>query len=48
MFLITLALFGMAYGLRGPGRITRTDGALLLAAYIGYQTLLYFSATAGS
>jgi cation:H+ antiporter len=48
MFLITLTLFGMAYGLRGPGRITRTGGALLLATYIGYQTLLYFSATAGT
>jgi len=48
MFLITLALFAMAYGRRGPGRITRAGGALLLAAYIGYQTLLYFSATAGT
>jgi cation:H+ antiporter len=48
MFLITLMLFAMAYGLRGPGRITRTGGALLLAAYIGYQTLLYFSAAAGT
>jgi len=48
MFLITLILFVMAYGLRGPGRITRAGGALLLAAYIGYQTLLYFSATAGT
>ena len=48
MLLITLALFAMAYGRHGPGRITRTGGALLLAAYIGYQTLLYFSATAGT
>jgi cation:H+ antiporter len=48
MFVITLALFAMTYGRRRPGRITRTGGTLLLAAYIGYQTLLYFSATAGT
>jgi cation:H+ antiporter len=48
MFLITLLLFAMAYGLRRPGRITRAGGALLLTAYIAYQTLLYFSATAGT
>jgi cation:H+ antiporter len=46
MFVITLALFVMAYGIRGPGRITRLEGAILLSAYIAYQTLLYFSATA--
>jgi cation:H+ antiporter len=45
MFLMTLTLFAMAYGLRGPGRITRLGGAMLLTAYIGYQTLLYFSET---
>jgi cation:H+ antiporter len=45
MFLMTLSLFAMAYGLRGPGRITRLGGAMLLTAYIGYQTLLYFSET---
>lgn len=40
---LTLAFFLMAYGFRGPGRITRLDGGLLLACYAGYQTLLYFS-----
>jgi cation:H+ antiporter len=45
MLLITLALFAMAYGFRGPGRITRFGGAMLLTAYIAYQTLLYFSET---
>jgi cation:H+ antiporter len=45
MFLLTLALFAMAYGFRGPGRISRFGGAMLLTAYIGYQTLLYFSET---
>lgn len=43
MFVLTLLLFVMAYGFRGPGRINRIEGALLLTAYIGYQTLLYFS-----
>jgi cation:H+ antiporter len=45
MFILTLALFVMSYGFRGPGRINRLEGATLLAAYIGYQTLLYFSVT---
>jgi len=45
MFLMTLALFAMAYGFRGPGRITRFGGVMLLTAYIAYQTLLYFSET---
>ncbi len=45
MFILTLALFVMSYGFRGPGRINRLEGATLLMAYIGYQTLLYFSVT---
>jgi len=40
---LTVALFVMAYGFRGPGRITRAEGALLVAAFCAYQTLLYFS-----
>ena len=40
---LTLALFVMAYGFRGPGRINRFEGALLVAGFCGYQTLLYFS-----
>jgi cation:H+ antiporter len=43
MFIITLVLFVMAYGFRGPGRINRLEGATLVTVYIGYQTLLYFS-----
>jgi cation:H+ antiporter len=45
MLLMTLTLFAMAYGFRGRGRITRSGGAMLLTAYIAYQTLLYFSET---
>ena len=43
---LTVALFIMAYGFRGPGRINRYEAGLLLIAFIGYQTLLYFSETA--
>ena len=40
---LTLALFVMAYGFRGPGRVNRFEGALLVAGFCPYQTLLYFS-----
>ncbi len=38
---LTLALCAMAYGFRGVGRINRVEGALLLAAFVGYLSLLY-------
>lgn len=41
---LTLALFTMAYGFRGEGRINRVEGALLLAAFAGYLSLLYVQA----
>ena len=40
---LTLALFVMAYGFRGPGRINRIEGTLLVLAFCAYQTLLYFN-----
>lgn len=40
---LTVALFVMAYGFRGLGRINRFEALVLLAAYAGYQTLLYLS-----
>lgn len=40
MGLLTLALFLACYGFRGPGRINRIEGALLLACYIGYTAYL--------
>ena len=44
---LTVALFIMAYGFRGrPGRLNRIEGALLITAFAGYQTLLYFTAVA--
>jgi cation:H+ antiporter len=43
---LTLMLSAMAYGFRGPGRINRMEGAILLIAYVGYQLLLYLSYSA--
>lgn len=40
MGLLTLALFLFSYGFRGPGRINRFEGALLLTCYIGYTAYL--------
>lgn len=40
MAALTLALFAMGIGIRGPGRINRIEGALLLACYVGYIAYL--------
>jgi cation:H+ antiporter len=40
---LTLMLFAMAYGFKGPGRLNRVEGALLVVAFVAYQTLLYFT-----
>lgn len=37
---LTLALFVLGYGFRGPGRINRLEGAALLAAFVGYTAYL--------
>lgn len=44
MVALTVALLIMAWGFRGKGRINRLEGAVLLGCYIGYQSLLYFTA----
>lgn len=44
MTALTVALFVLGYGFRGPGRINRFEGAALLAAFIGYT--LYLMTTA--
>ncbi|MDX1513378.1 MAG: calcium/sodium antiporter, partial [Gammaproteobacteria bacterium] len=41
MVAFSVALFLMAFGFRGPGRINRFEGALLLGAFIAYQVLLF-------
>ncbi|KGE04635.1 calcium/sodium antiporter [Pseudohaliea rubra] len=43
---LTLLLLVMAYGFRGPGRINRLEGMVLLAVYIAYSTVLVLQATA--
>jgi cation:H+ antiporter len=37
---LTLVLFLVAYGFKGPGRINRLEGGLLLAAFAAYMTWL--------
>jgi len=45
MFLLTVLLFFMAYGIHGPGRISRKSGLLLLTIYFTYQALIWVTAT---
>jgi len=37
---LTLALFLIGYGFRGPGRINRLEGGILLACFAGYTVYL--------
>ncbi|MDP3051599.1 MAG: calcium/sodium antiporter [Eubacteriales bacterium] len=43
MAALTVSLFILGYGFRGPGRINRFEGAALLASYIGYTAYLVSS-----
>ncbi len=45
MFLLTVLLFFMAYGINGPGRISRKSGALLLLIYFCYHILVWTTAS---
>jgi cation:H+ antiporter len=40
MATLTLSLFVIGYGVRGPGRINRIEGTALLACYLGYTAYL--------
>jgi len=40
MAALTLSLFALGYGFRGPGRINRMEGSLLLACFVGYTVYL--------
>ncbi len=40
MTILTFLLFAFCFGFRGPGRINRLEGTLLLASYIGYTAFL--------
>jgi len=45
MFLFTMLLFFMAYGIQGPGRISRKSGILLLSMFVAYQVLIWVTAS---
>jgi cation:H+ antiporter len=40
MAALTVSLFAIGYGVRGPGRINRVEGSLLLASWVGYTAYL--------
>ncbi|MEM1089534.1 MAG: calcium/sodium antiporter [Pseudomonadota bacterium] len=40
---LSLMLFLMAYGFKGPGRISRFSGAVLLAAFVAYQAMVFYT-----
>lgn len=44
MFLFTVLLFFMAYGIRGPGMIRRSSGVLLMLLFLVYQVLVWSTA----
>ena len=47
MVTLTIIMFIMAFGRRSSaGQITRLEGSILLAIFIAYEVVLYFSATA--
>jgi cation:H+ antiporter len=41
MIVITLAMLGMAYGFRKAGKVSRSEGVVLLVAYFGYLAWLF-------
>jgi len=43
MMAMTVGLFVMAYGFRGPGRINRFEGTLLVLSYVAYNLWLLYS-----
>jgi cation:H+ antiporter len=40
MGVLTVSLFAIGFGFRGPGRINRFEGAVLMVCYVGYTVLL--------
>jgi cation:H+ antiporter len=43
MAALTVLLFIFCYGFRGPGRINRLEGAVLLVSYFGYNAFLFMN-----
>lgn len=48
MTLLTFSIFVVGYGFRGPGRINRVEGGILLTSYIGYVAFLIVSVRGGT
>ncbi len=46
MAALTVSLFVMGYGFRGPGRINRVEGGVLLASFLGYTSYLMYGVIA--
>ncbi|SFR53316.1 cation:H+ antiporter [Marinobacter daqiaonensis] len=44
MMALTLSLFVFGYGFRGPGRINRLEGGILLSCFVGYTVFLALTA----
>ena len=40
---LSIALFAMAYGFKGEGKVTRLEGSMLLVSYAVYMVVLYYS-----
>jgi cation:H+ antiporter len=40
---LSVLLFLMSYGFRGPGRISRVSGVILLTIYLAYQCLVFYT-----
>ena len=40
---LSLLLFLMAYGFKGPGRISRRSGIILLTAFVAYQAMVFYT-----
>ena len=47
MGVLTLSLFVVGFGFRGPGRINRFEGGVLFLAYLGYTTWLVAGVVSG-
>lgn len=43
MSALTIALFVLSYGFRGPSRLNRPEGGILLASYIAYTAYLIYT-----
>jgi cation:H+ antiporter len=43
MLSLSVLLFLMSYGFRGPGRISRLSGVILLGIYLAYQCLVFYT-----